>query len=243
MRLSRLRGCAELAVLALSLSCATTAAQAPTAIKTSYEARLSDRGPDLIFKVSLDEDAIPTSIAVYRMGEATPIQTLPNRCQSSKEVFPVERYPSLDLVRVVDLNFDGYGDLELVAVANSAHLGNTFYCCWLWDQTSQQFRPLTELDEVADPMPDPQTRTITSRRFYMGGPELEEIYAWIDGKLVLSESRRLYYGSSVPGCNEYVVDKRESEQMVTVRDELVEPGLQGIEPCHVQGEHRSPVQQ
>src|SRR5262245_28487532 len=97
LSLSRLRGCVGLAILVLLLSCSVTAAQAPTAIKTAYEARLSDRGPDLTFKVSLDEDSIPTSIAVYRAGEATPLQTLPNRCQSSKEVFPAERYPALDL--------------------------------------------------------------------------------------------------------------------------------------------------
>lgn len=206
-------------------------AQTPEKIKTECRFRLSEKGPELIFRVALDKDSVPKSVAVFRPGEAAPFQTMENCAYSSVEVFPTDRYPDLELLRTADLNFDGYQDLMMVGYANAPHLGNTFYCVWLWEPKEEKFKELPGAGEIADPTPDPATKTIRSHRDYMGGPEVDEVYAWENGALVLVESRRREYSSAVEGCGEYVVEMRKNGAMVKVRDEIVEPGVDEIISC------------
>jgi hypothetical protein len=206
-------------------------AQTPEKIKTEYKFRLSEKGPELLFRVALDKDSVPKSVAVFRPGESAPFQTMENCAYSSVDEFPTDRYPDLQLVRVADFNFDGYLDLMMVGYANMPHLGNTFYCVWLWEPKQERFKELPGAGEISDPTPDPATKTIRSHREYMGGPEVDEIYVWEKGELVLFESRRRLYSSAVEGCGEYIVEARKNEQLVKVKDEIIEPGVDEIVPC------------
>ncbi|HXZ13703.1 MAG TPA: hypothetical protein VEG64_15060 [Candidatus Sulfotelmatobacter sp.] len=206
-------------------------AQSAEKIKTEYTFWLSLKGPELVFRVALDNDNVPKSVSVYRPGEAAPFQTMENCAYSSVEVFPTDRYPDLELLRTADFNFDGYQDLMLVGYANSPHLGNTFYCVWLWEPKEEKFKVLPGAGDISDPTPDPATKTIRSHRDYIGGPEVDELYAWEKGALVLVESRRREYSSAIEGCGEYVVETRKNGAMVQVRDEIVEPGVDEIVPC------------
>jgi hypothetical protein len=53
-------------------------AQTPEKIKTEYKFRLTEKGPDLVFRVALDEDRVPKSVSVFHPGESTPFQTMEN---------------------------------------------------------------------------------------------------------------------------------------------------------------------
>jgi len=207
------------------------AAQNPENIKTEYKFRLSEQGPDLVFRVALDKDSVPKSVSVFHAGESAPFQTMENCAYSSVEVFPTDRYPDLDLLQTADFNFDGYQDLMMVGYANAPHLGNTFYCVWLWEPEAGKFKEVQTFAGISDPTPDPATKTIRSHRDYMGGPEVDEIYVWEKGELVMVETRQREYSSSVEGCGEYTVEVRKNGQMVKVRDDIVELGVDEIIPC------------
>jgi hypothetical protein len=216
---------------ALAVGCLPLVPQTPEKIKTEYTFRLSAKGPELMFRVALDKDKVPKSVAVFHAGESTPFQTMENCAYSSVEVFPTDRYPDLQLLQTADFNFDGYQDLMMVGYANSPHLGNTFYCVWLWEPNEGRFKELPGAGEISDPTPDPSMKTIHSHRDYMGGPEVDETYGWEKGELVLVESRRREYSSPVEGCGEYTVEVRKNGQMVKVRDDIVEPGVDEVIPC------------
>jgi hypothetical protein len=206
-------------------------AQPQEKIKTEYRFRLSENGPDLLFRVVLDKDNVPKSVSVFHPGDSTPFQTMENCAYSSVEVFPTDRYPDLQLLQTADFNFDGYLDLMMVAYANIPHLGNTFYCAWLWQPKEGRFKEQQEFAGISDPTPDSATKTIRSHRDYLGGPEVDETYAWEKGELVLLESRQRFYSSEVEGCGQYTVEVRKNGELVKVRDEIVEPGVDEITPC------------
>jgi hypothetical protein len=205
--------------------------QTPPRIKTDYRFRLSEHGPDLAFRVSLDKDRVPQSVSVFHPGEPTAFQTMKNCAYSSVDAFPVDRYPDLQLLQTADFNFDGYLDLMMVGYANMPHLGNTFYCIWLWDPQGKRFNELSGMGEISDPTPDTTTKTIRSHRDYLGGPEVDQTYILENNAPVLIENRQRFYSSPVEGCGEYTVEVRKNGQMVKVRDEIVEPGVDEIIPC------------
>jgi hypothetical protein len=138
----------------------------------------------------------------------------------------------LQLLQTADLNFDGYLDLLMVGYANVPHLGNTFYCAWLWQPQGGRFKEVPEIGEISDPTPDPPTKTIRSHRDYLGGPEVDETYGWENGKLVLLESKQRFYSSSVEGCGEYTIEVRKNGKMEKVKDDIVESGVDEIIPCN-----------
>jgi hypothetical protein len=218
-------------LLALAAYGPTLAAQTKAVVKTDYTFRLSEKGPELAFRVTLDKDNVPKSVSVFRSGEATPFQTMQNCAYSSAEEFPLDRYPNLQLLQTADFNFDGYLDLMMVGYANMPHLGNTFYCVWLWDPKEEKFKQLYGMDELADPTPDPTTKAIHSHRDYLGGPEVDETYTIEKDAVVLLENRKRFYSSPVEGCGEYTVEVRKNGQLVKIRDEIVEPGVDEITPC------------
>ncbi len=196
--------------------------------RTTYHFRLSEKGPELTFQVALDKDLVPESISVFRADESRPFQILQNRCKSSPGDYPNWDYPALELLRAADMEFDGYNDIELVAYGNMPHLENLFYCVWLWDPGTQRFHESSGWTDVADPKPDPMTRTIHSHRYYLGGPEIEQTYAWLEGKLTLIEVDSLFYDGPVPGCGLYTVEKRVTGELKEVQSETVDPGKHGF---------------
>jgi hypothetical protein len=216
-------------VLALNLA----HAQQRQPPRTDYEFNLSAKGPHLRFKVQLDHDDVPKAVKIFRANEKKSFQTLENCSYSSKEVLTPA--PNEPLLLSVDLNFDSYRDLQLLAYTNMPHLGNKFYCVWLWDNPAQRFKLLPQLKDVADPIPDPATHTIRSRRFYLGGPERDQIFLWRRGQLILGEERTLYYGGSFPGCNEYTVETLQNGRLQKTIDKPVEPGssLDELPSCSV----------
>lgn len=206
-------------------------AQTAVRVKTDYRFRLSEKGPDLAFRVTPDKDNVPKSVTVSHPGESKPFQTMQNCAYTSADEFPLDRYPDLQLLRTADFNFDGYLDLMMVGYANMPHLGNTFYCVWLWEPKEEKFKQLSGMNEVSDPTPEPATKTIRSHRDYVGGPEVDETYTLEKDAAVLLESRKRFYSSAVEGCGEYTVEVRKNGQVVKVRDDIVESGVDEIIPC------------
>jgi hypothetical protein len=127
-------------LLSAQVACALpVVAKTPEKIKTEYRFLLSEKGPDLVFHVALDKDSVPNSVSVFRPSESKPFETMENCAYSSVEIFPTDRYPNLQLLRTADVNFDGYLDLMMVGYTNMPHLGNTFYCVWLWEPKVERF--------------------------------------------------------------------------------------------------------
>jgi hypothetical protein len=218
-------------VFALAAPVLPVVVQTTETVKTDYKFRLSAKGPDLTFRVTLDKGNVPKSVSVFHPGESTPFQTMENCAYSSAAEFPTDRYPDLQLLQTADFNFDGYLDLMMVGYANMPHLGNTFYCVWRWVPKEERFKELSGMNEISDPTPDPATKTIRSHRDYLGGPEVDETYTVEKDASVLLESRKRFYSSPVEGCGQYTVEVRKNGQMVKVRDEVVEPGVDEIIPC------------
>jgi len=104
----------------------------------------------------------------------------------------------LALVRHADFNFDGYEDLELLQYMND-HLGKSLFCVYLWDERTGRFRYEPQLF-IADPVPHPETRTITSHSDYQGGPYTDSTYEWHGTKLVLLAGGGITYGSKDARC-------------------------------------------
>jgi hypothetical protein len=90
---------------------------------------------------------------------------------------------------------------------------------------------LSGMGELADPTPDPTTKTIHSHRDYLGGPAVDETYTIENDAVALLESRKRFYSSPVEGCGEYTVEVRKNGQLAKIRGEIVEPGVDEITPC------------
>jgi hypothetical protein len=72
------------------------------------------------------------------------------------------------------------------------HLGKKLFCVYLWDNKLGRYQYAPELtDDLGDPIPDPENKTITTHEDWQGGPWQDSTYRWVDGKLQLIEQSSL----------------------------------------------------
>jgi len=154
----------------------------PHSVLTDYSFRVRPGVPALFFRVELDGTSTVTGVSVFHEGEPNPFQRLPS-CDKDLPMQLLEGDEKLALVRHADLNFDGYEDLEVLQYVND-HLGKSIFCVYLWDHKTARFRYEPQLF-IADPIPHPETRTITSHNEYQDGPHTDSTYQWRGNKLAL----------------------------------------------------------
>jgi hypothetical protein len=145
-------------------------------------------GKPLRFTVELDKIGEVTGLQVFRHGEKTPLQTLPvcGDAGLAEQVTDAwESYDFAKLVKHADLNFDGFEDVELLQ-DHSDHLAKYLYCIYLWDQKAGKFHLSDELtNDLGDPIPHPENRTLTTHEDWFGGPWQDSTYRWVGDKLEL----------------------------------------------------------
>jgi len=124
------------------------------------------------FKVELDKTGTVTGVSIFRAGESTLFQTLPTCGTEILNEQVTEDWLEHDISKLLthaDLNFDGFEDLELLEYDNG-HLDKRLYCIYLWDNKIGRFRYSPELtEEAVDPVPHPESKTITMRNDWQGG--------------------------------------------------------------------------
>lgn len=154
-----------------------------------------------------------TAIEIRRGGEAEPVQVI--------EDLAVEA-PLGDGsagMEVVDMNFDGYGDLRVVEFLTPGP--NVPYLNWLFDPGSRRFVASPELDEITSPTFDAATRQIRSE--WRDGPATygTDVYEVVEGRPVLvGKERREYTESGV--YERTVLEMRDGEWQVVERETVRE---------------------
>jgi len=146
---------------------------------TSFPVR-AGRAP-LTVRVRIEQDGTIRDSQVFRQGSQTPFQTIPP-CQQNKvmRLYPGDEERAL--VEHADFNFDGFEDLKLLQDF-VPHLGKSYFCVYLWDEMSGQFRFEPQIPEP-DPIPHPEDKTITTQDVYSGDATYRHaLYVWIAGKV------------------------------------------------------------
>lgn len=133
--------------------------------------------PEFRFDYVLDNDGKIRQVAVFRDGQQ--IQLL-DSCTGQD----IPRQKGLGELAREDFNFDGYLDLAMRAATDRQR--NSTYCVWLFDPASQRFVLSEEVSRIPNPTPDPDTKTIVSRKNEdcAGHCYDQFTYSWIDGHLV-----------------------------------------------------------
>jgi hypothetical protein len=153
----------------------------PKMANTSYTFEVRP-GLRFTFHVELDETSTIRAVTVFRENERTPFQTLP-ACDYTGRMQLFEGDEQTAIVEHGDLNFDGYQDVKLLTYLND-HLGKKIFCVYLWAGNTNHFRYEKQL-LIADPIPHPETKSITSHSEYQGGTFADSTYEWRGTKLVL----------------------------------------------------------
>lgn len=90
-------------------------------------------------------------------------------------------------LHVTDVNFDGYKDVIILSSFHGAH-GNTWYDCWLWDIESLAFVYSESFAGICNPAINWDKQCIYSSGGSGASILSSEIYKFIDGKFVISNS-------------------------------------------------------
>ena len=111
-----------------------------------------------------------TSVRLSRDDEQQPFQTL---VLAARPVIDLETVGIL----FMDMDFDGHPDL---AIMKNLATGYRYY---LFDPVSRRFAASAELDTIAWPEFDPETKSVRAYRQRADGTTGHDIYRWSDGKL------------------------------------------------------------
>lgn len=115
-----------------------------------------------------------------------------------------------------DLNFDGYLDLALLCAVGAT--GNMDYSVWLWDPKAEILRYSSDITQILEHVKsisvDSSNKTVATMSGNLRS-RLEQTYAIVDGKPLLSYSRHAEITKD--GIWEVTIRKREGERMVEVK--------------------------
>ena len=145
------------------------------------EGRISPVLPELYFSLSwrLDEfgDRAVDTVHIRRKGEVEAFQTIENVASHAAGQIPGNGF------ELIDVNFDGYHDLRLIAEGTAGP--NVLYRNWLWAPDEEIFVGNAALDEIVSPEFDPETQEIVSRWRSSAAQGGVDIYVWEEGQTVL----------------------------------------------------------
>ncbi len=89
---------------------------------------------------------------------------------------------SMELVSLVDMNFDGFLDLQIPESLGSI---NAYYACYLWNPEKSLFEKNEALEEIASPQFQEDTKEIFSFCHGTATDNVEALYTWRNGTLTL----------------------------------------------------------
>jgi hypothetical protein len=128
------------------------------------------------------------------------------------EKFPFESYNVPVIAE--DMNFDGCTDIRIMS--GFMVRGQTFYYFWLYDPLKGKFKEDTFLsNNMWDVQFDHKTKTVISNQRHAGPfNEINEVYAWENGKLVL-QSREQCIPNPFGDDGDLTITKRIDGKLVT----------------------------
>lgn len=144
------------------------------------------------------ETILVKKIEIRRRGELEPVQVI----EDLETETPVTEHSRG--FEVVDMNFDGYGDIRIVEFLPPGP--NVPYLNWLFDPTSERFVGSPELNEISSPKFDAKARHIRSEWRDGAARYGIDIYEVIEGRPVLAQQELREY--SEPGVYERTVSQR-----------------------------------
>lgn len=86
---------------------------------------------------------------------------------------------------LTDYNFDNYGDLSIFLGTGFPH--NESYLIYLFNPQKNKFEYHEKLNSLLNVYPDSATKTISSEYNETHDQPLDEVYKWVNGRLVLIE--------------------------------------------------------
>lgn len=137
--------------------------------------RLSANGPDIEVRMdwrpsALGDQAEIHRLEIHRAGEDQPFQAI-------EGIDSIAFYEAeANGFELIDLNFDGWRDLRLIAFQPPGP--NLPYLSWLWNPQTERFERAGMLDEIANARPDPQRRELVG--FWRTAPDtyVTQAYRW-----------------------------------------------------------------
>ena len=177
------------------LSIAVTIAQVESYLidsdKRDFKVKIGKSLPEFTFSFIFASDANESPIGISRIEirrgkEKRILQTIMGKeIADSDDQFDNYRFGT------EDMNFDGYLDL-LLEVGNEGS-GGAMYEVWLYDPKSGTFKANQELEELFNPVPDPETKTITSYSWGGVSETSEETFRFENNELIpLREVKKEY---------------------------------------------------
>lgn len=152
-----------------------------------------------------------TKIEIRRGAELEPVQVI----DKLETETPVTEHSGG--VEVLDMNFDGYGDIRIVEFQPPS--SNVPYLNWLFDPTDQRFVASPELNEISSPKFDAETRRIHSEWRDGASRYGTDIFEFIEGRPVLARKELREY--SEPGVYERTVSRRVGDQWQIIEREQI----------------------
>ena len=168
----------------------------PAKARINYSFAVRPGAEPFRFQVQVDKTSTITGVSVFRSGQSSPFQVLPAcRWESDLKMTLDEYDGELELLKHADLNFDGFEDVQLL----QNEFPNPWWCTYEWDPKAARFRSSPEIPNP-DPVPHPESKTITAHQDWQGGPYKDSTYRWNRGKTELIEQSGVLYGSNNPKC-------------------------------------------
>lgn len=155
------------------LACLITAALAIPGLSEATESRT--------FKVGEGAPTLTVTLGegVIRIQKGTEtIQDIPCDEETLREA---ENF-SMDFVSLIDMNFDGFLDLQIPESLGSI---NVYYACYLWNPATESFERNDYLEEITSPRFDPARKEISSFCHGSATDNVEALYAWRNGRLTM----------------------------------------------------------
>ena len=121
-------------------------------------------------------------------------------------------------LHVADVNFDGYKDVIILCNFGGAH-ANTWYDCWLWNPETSSFIKSESFSEIYNPALDSEKINIYSAGGSGAGNREWDIYQFLDGKFVVTNS--LSYKETNKGYH-FMEQRLVSGGTEIVRDDMIQ---------------------
>jgi hypothetical protein len=121
-------------------------------------------------------------------------------------------------LHVADVNFDGYKDVIILNTFGGAH-SNTWYDCWLWNPETSSFVKSESFAGICNPALDSEKKYIYSTGGSGAGRQEWDIYQFIDGEFVVTNSLSYELTNEV---YHFIEQKLVNRKMKIVRDDIIQ---------------------
>ena len=154
-------------------------------LTTEVTKRINPDMDEFIFRLETFEDEYwryTKTITIVDAKTGGIIQTLVTSEFNDGDNASTHKYENPEVI-VEDMNFDGYGDIRIVAFPPPGP--NTPYICWLWDKDTKQFVHDADLSAVLSLEVDKDNEWISSFAKDGASSYRIEYHKWTDGKLMI----------------------------------------------------------